>query len=89
MSKTAFILGYTGESGKELVKALCSCEAFTKLVLIGRRQADLEEKSEKIVSDIKSISLKNPFPIFYCLFLRYLGSRSCRFRGLGKAQECF
>ncbi|XP_069133880.1 oxidoreductase HTATIP2-like isoform X2 [Argopecten irradians] len=41
MGKTAFILGYTGECGKELVKSLSKNKIFNKVVLIGRRKVDL------------------------------------------------
>ncbi|XP_069133882.1 oxidoreductase HTATIP2-like [Argopecten irradians] len=41
MGKTAFIIGYTGECGKELVKALSKNRIFNKVVLIGRRKVDL------------------------------------------------
>ncbi|XP_046375583.1 oxidoreductase HTATIP2-like isoform X1 [Haliotis rufescens] len=38
----AFILGYTGEVGKELIKELAAAKLFKKVVLIGRRQVDLD-----------------------------------------------
>ncbi|XP_060084546.1 oxidoreductase HTATIP2-like [Ylistrum balloti] len=41
MGKTAFVIGYTGECGKELVKALSKNKIFNKVVLIGRRKVDL------------------------------------------------
>lgn len=40
---TAFIVGYTGEVGKELVKALNRTQAFSRVLLVGRRKADLPE----------------------------------------------
>ncbi|XP_060080860.1 oxidoreductase HTATIP2-like [Ylistrum balloti] len=41
MGKTAFVIGYTGECGKELVKALSKNKIFSKVVLVGRRKVDL------------------------------------------------
>ncbi|XP_069133877.1 oxidoreductase HTATIP2-like [Argopecten irradians] len=41
MGKSAFIIGYTGECGKELVKALSKNRIFNKVVLIGRRKVDI------------------------------------------------
>lgn len=39
---TAFVLGYTGEVGKELLKELKRTRPFKKIVLIGRRIIDLD-----------------------------------------------
>ncbi|XP_033751785.1 oxidoreductase HTATIP2-like [Pecten maximus] len=54
MGKTAFVIGYTGECGKELVKALSKNRIFNKVVLIGRRKVELNpdpgpEFEQKIV----------------------------------------
>ncbi|KAK3102513.1 hypothetical protein FSP39_011893 [Pinctada imbricata] len=38
---TAFIVGYTGETGKELVKDLGRRQVFKKVYLLGRRTVDL------------------------------------------------
>ncbi|XP_045175092.2 oxidoreductase HTATIP2-like isoform X1 [Mercenaria mercenaria] len=40
-SVTAFVLGYTGETGKALLKQLSGDNYFSNIVLIGRRQVDL------------------------------------------------
>lgn len=48
-NKTAFILGYTGEVGKELVKAVVSSHVFAKVVLIGRRSVTYEDEMFKDV----------------------------------------
>lgn len=37
-TKCAFVVGYTGEVGKELVRKLLEKRIFKKLILIGRRQ---------------------------------------------------
>ena len=42
-NKTAFILGYTGEVGKEVTKALLTSRIFSKVVLIGRRLIKYDE----------------------------------------------
>ena len=49
MNKTAFVLGYTGEVGKELVKALLGSRIFAKVVLIGRRTVTYEDELYKDV----------------------------------------
>lgn len=46
---TAFVIGATGEVGKELTKVLASNEAFSKIVTIGRRQIDIEDEKHKII----------------------------------------
>lgn len=45
--KAAFILGYTGETGKALVKELSRAQYFSRVVLIGRRKVDLPEDVNK------------------------------------------
>nr|XP_022313459.1 oxidoreductase HTATIP2-like isoform X1 [Crassostrea virginica] len=50
----AFVVGYTGETGKELVKALSATKPFTRVVLIGRRKSSVTDKlgegfEEKVV----------------------------------------
>uniref|UniRef100_A0A914DT94 Protein HTATIP2 n=1 Tax=Acrobeloides nanus TaxID=290746 RepID=A0A914DT94_9BILA len=40
-SKTAFVVGYTGEVGKQLTKELLQKKIFARVVLIGRRKVDL------------------------------------------------
>ena len=46
---TAFVLGATGETGKELVKQLLTSKLFSKLVLIGRREVKYEDEIYKDV----------------------------------------
>jgi len=41
-TQTAFVVGYTGEVGKELVKELLQRNVFRKVLLIGRREVQLE-----------------------------------------------
>ena len=38
---TAFVVGYTGETGKEIVKEMARTKAFKKVFLLGRRTIDL------------------------------------------------
>ena len=40
--KSAFVLGYTGEVGKALVQELSRLCVFKRVVLVGRRQVDLD-----------------------------------------------
>ncbi|ESO02200.1 hypothetical protein HELRODRAFT_66168 [Helobdella robusta] len=49
--KKAFILGYTGEVGKELVKAVFQDKNFQQITLIGRRMINYE-------NDLKSLEQK-------------------------------
>ena len=47
---TGFVLGYTGEVGKEVVKELAA-KGLSKVVLIGRREVKYEDESlSKFVS---------------------------------------
>ncbi|CAC5397281.1 HTATIP2 [Mytilus coruscus] len=41
--RMAFVLGYTGETGKALVKELSRRKLFKKVMLIGRREVQLEK----------------------------------------------
>ena len=43
LGKTALILGYTGETGSLLAKALAKEKIFSKVTLIGRRNVELNE----------------------------------------------
>ena len=53
-NKSAFVLGATGEVGKELVKELLKSNVFQKVILIGRREIKYEDELYKdIVSRIK------------------------------------
>ncbi|CAF5206853.1 unnamed protein product [Rotaria magnacalcarata] len=38
--KIALVTGYTGETGKALVKELISNNQFKKIILVGRRKVD-------------------------------------------------
>jgi len=52
MNKTAFVVGYTGVIGKELVKALLESHIFAKVVLIGRRTVTYEDELHKDVVSV-------------------------------------
>lgn len=58
---TAFIVGYTGETGKELVKDLGRRQIFKKVYLLGRRTVDLgsEIGPEFVSYCMYSIRLQN------------------------------
>lgn len=48
--RTAFIVGYTGESGKSLVKQAAGSNLFSKVKLLGRREVQLPvENPDKFV----------------------------------------
>jgi NAD(P)-dependent dehydrogenase (short-subunit alcohol dehydrogenase family) len=51
--KVALVTGYTGESGKALVKELIKNEHFKKIILVGRRKVDYtdDEYHEKTVGN--------------------------------------
>lgn len=42
-NKTCFVVGYTGEVGKELVKELSASQVFSKVKLIGRRKVEFDD----------------------------------------------
>jgi len=67
-NKTAFVLGYTGAIGKELVKALLSSNIFARVVLIGRRTVTYEDALYKdVVSVSVAISKRHDDIIILCL----------------------
>ena len=45
--RTALITGYTGESGKALLKELIQNKQFSKIILVGRRAVDYAEADYK------------------------------------------
>jgi len=45
--KIALVTGYTGESGKALVKELISSKQFKKIILVGRRKVDYTDNEYK------------------------------------------
>jgi NAD(P)-dependent dehydrogenase (short-subunit alcohol dehydrogenase family) len=45
--KIALVTGYTGESGKALVKELISNKQFKKIILVGRRKVDYTDNEYK------------------------------------------
>jgi len=45
--KIALVTGYTGESGKALVKELIKNNQFKKIILVGRRKIDYTENEYK------------------------------------------
>jgi len=52
-NKMAFVVGFTGAVGKELVRALLSSRVFAKVVLIGRRTVSYEDELYKDVVSVK------------------------------------
>jgi len=52
MNKSAFVLGYTGAVGKELVKALLGSRIFARVVLIGRRTVTYDDDLHKDVVSV-------------------------------------
>ena len=51
-SRTALLLGATGETGKEVLRSLANSEAYGKVVLVGRREIQLDkELTDKKVRD--------------------------------------
>ena len=65
--RSAFVLGYTGEVGKALVKELAAQNTFSNVVLIGRRQVEHEDKAlAKLVNSLshKTSVIKQSFKFF-------------------------
>lgn len=57
-NKTCFVLGASGETGKQLLKELLDRKIFSKITLIGRRQLTFEDKAhESVVSQIHAMSM--------------------------------
>ena len=59
-SEKAFVLGYTGETGKQIVKLLLENKIFKQLVLIGRRKVEFGDDPlyENVVSLLHRIKMK-------------------------------
>lgn len=57
--KNAFVVGYTGEVGKELVRELLEKKVFKNLYLIGRRQVNYENPiyANAVSDDIFNVSI--------------------------------
>ena len=56
--RTAFVLGYTGETGKRLIKELAKDKLFKKVMLIGRREVELpSEFGPEFVSTLSGGSM--------------------------------
>ncbi|XP_036391282.1 oxidoreductase HTATIP2 [Megalops cyprinoides] len=52
-NKTCFILGASGETGKELLKEIVSRQIFSRITLIGRRQLTFEDKTyENVIQEV-------------------------------------
>ncbi|KAK3102547.1 hypothetical protein FSP39_012099 [Pinctada imbricata] len=56
---SAFIMGYTGETGKEIVRELANLKLFERVLLIGRRKIDLGPdigpEFEQVLVDFENI----------------------------------
>ena len=57
--KTCFILGSTGETGKELLQSLCENERFTKIIVLNRKPSAeiLHPKVEERIVDFMNLKL--------------------------------
>ena len=64
-NQTAFVVGHTGEIGKEVVKELARSKIFSKVYLIGRREVKYEDE---LFKDFSMVSI-----------YKMLHFRSCRF----------
>ncbi|KAJ8252078.1 hypothetical protein COCON_G00213900 [Conger conger] len=52
-NKTCFIVGASGETGKELLKEIVNGKIFSRITLIGRRQLTFEDKAyESLVQEV-------------------------------------
>ena len=61
---TALLLGSTGETGKELLKHLCDCSQFTKVILVGRRRVEdgpstVDKVEQRVVDFDKLVCICN------------------------------
>ncbi|KAF6019456.1 HTATIP2 [Bugula neritina] len=67
--RSAFVVGYTGATGKDLVKELAKSKKFEQVVLIGRRKVEYEDqelqKFEQRIVDFQKLSdFKDSFKDF-------------------------
>jgi hypothetical protein len=60
-----FVLGYTGETGKAVIKQLSRDNSFSNIILIGRRQVDLGDF--QIADDSRFVSYK--LAIYVCSYV--------------------
>ena len=67
-SRTALLLGSTGETGKELLKHLCDCSQYTKVILVGRRKVEdgpsTVDKVEQRVVDFDNLVYVPPLGLY-------------------------
>lgn len=56
LQKSAFIVGYTGEIGKELTRAIVQSGIFKRVVLVGRRAVDYS--NDTLLKDVVSNGAK-------------------------------
>lgn len=71
----ALVTGYTGESGKALLKELVQNRQFKKIILVGRRQVEYNESEYKE----KTVGIySSPVTAAHAYF--YLGTTRNRFR---------
>lgn len=52
---SAFVLGYTGEVGKEVVNSLIRHQLFSRVVLIGRRKVEFSDELHKNLVSFQNI----------------------------------
>ena len=57
---SAYVVGYTGEVGKEVVKELARCDAFSKVTLIGRRTVEFDDPELMKKMEQKVIDFEKP-----------------------------
>ncbi|XP_069824150.1 oxidoreductase HTATIP2 isoform X2 [Dendropsophus ebraccatus] len=50
LNKSCFILGASGETGKELLKQILQSRLFSKVTIVGRRKLDFEDEAYKDVN---------------------------------------
>lgn len=55
--KTAFVVGYTGEVGKELTRELLEKKIFKKVLLFGRRIVDYDNEIYQNAVNLKIIKI--------------------------------
>ena len=73
--KSALVLGYTGATGREVVKVLGETSRFEKVVLIGRRKVDYDDpKLQKFVSsNLQIITMEKNIGYSVSSEKKYLG----------------
>lgn len=63
----ALITGFTGETGKALLKELLRSKKFSKVILVGRRNVEFDDEIYREKTVNKSETVRNFFDVAFSL----------------------